>query len=188
MLTQNDLDFIAAKGISSRQIDEQLHYFKTGFPYLPVVASASTEKGIQSIPEEVQTAYLDAWMDYLKKEREVVKFVPASGAASRMFKDLFEFLSTDYGTPVTPFEQAFFAGIHRFAFYTALDRFCLLNEGKPADELMASGNYKAVVENLLYSNAKFHENPSNGNQVVQCCVTDRCDEDNSHSFQFCERA
>jgi hypothetical protein len=150
MLTQNDLDCIAAKGISARQIDEQLHYFKTGFPYLPVIASASTEKGIQSIPEEAQTAYLDAWMDYLKKEKEVVKFVPASGAASRMFKDLFEFLSADYATPVTPFEQAFFAGIRRFAFYTALDRFCLLNEGKPADELMASGNYKAIVENVLY--------------------------------------
>ncbi|GHS96001.1 hypothetical protein FACS189421_00320 [Bacteroidia bacterium] len=150
MLTQDDLNLIDAKGISVRQMDEQLNYFKKGFPYLPIVASASIEKGIQSFPEEEQTKYLDAWFAYLEQNKAIVKFVPASGAASRMFKDLFEFLSADYTVPTTSFEQTFFKEIHRFAFYTALNHFCILNEGHSMDELIAAGNYKLVVENLLY--------------------------------------
>jgi hypothetical protein len=150
MFTQDDLNLISAKGISVRQLDEQLDYFKKGFPYLPITASASIEKGIRYFPEEEQTTYLNAWFAYLEQNKEIVKFVPASGAASRMFKDLFEFLSADYTVPATSFEQTFFKEIHRFAFYTALDHFCSLNEGSSIDELTAAGHYKWVVENLLY--------------------------------------
>ncbi|MDR0542298.1 MAG: DUF4301 family protein [Dysgonamonadaceae bacterium] len=149
MFTQDDLDLMAVKGISLEQIEEQLNCFAQGFPYLPVVASASTEKGIQRIPEDEQQLYIDAWKDYLAQNKDVVKFVPASGAASRMFKDLFEFLSADYALPATAFEQAFFDGIRQFAFYPALDHFCRLNENKSVDELTAAGQYRLVVENLL---------------------------------------
>ena len=89
MLAQNDFDLIAAKGISIEQIEEQLKVFANGFPYLPLAASASVEKGIRRIPENEQAVYIDSWQNYLVQDKEVVKFVPASGAASRMFKDLF---------------------------------------------------------------------------------------------------
>jgi hypothetical protein len=151
MLTQDDLNLLSAKGISVQQIDEQLDHFKTGFPFLPVVASASIEKGIKHIPEEEQKKYLNAWFSCLEQNREIVKFVPASGAASRMFKDLFEFLAADYTIPTTLFEQTFFAEIHKFAFYQTLNNFCILNEGKSIDELMEGKNHKAIVENLLYA-------------------------------------
>jgi hypothetical protein len=150
MLTQDDLNLISAKGISIQQIDEQLNQFKKGFPFLPVVASASIEKGIKYIPGDEQPVFLDAWLAYLEQNKEIVKFVPASGAASRMFKDLFEFLSSDRTFPDSSFEKAFFAGIHRFAFYEELNKYCLLNEGLSIDQLMAAGLYKPVVENLLY--------------------------------------
>jgi len=39
-----------------------------------------------------------------------------------------------------------------------------------------------------YSNIKFHENLSNGSQVVACGRTDRHDKANSHFWKFCERA
>jgi hypothetical protein len=78
-----------------------------------------------------------------------VKFVPASGAASRMFNDLFEFLSAGYDIPTTPFEKTFFQEIEHFAFYRALDDFCLLNEKKSISELVSEKNYKPVIENLL---------------------------------------
>ena len=54
-----------------------------------------------------------------------MKFVPASGAASRMFKNLFEFLGADYNTPKTDFEKKFFDHIHSFAFYNDLNAACM---------------------------------------------------------------
>ncbi|GHU71166.1 hypothetical protein FACS189413_12540 [Bacteroidia bacterium] len=149
MLTPNDLQQLIAKNIPVEQLDEQLRSFRQGFPYLPVMASASVEKGIKHIPENEQTAYLQAWDKYLKQNKTIVKFVPASGAASRMFKDLFEFLSAEYPIPATPFEKAFFDGIHRFAFYSELNNICLKNENQSIDELISNGKYKAIVENLL---------------------------------------
>ena len=149
MITQSELQQLQAKGISLEQIEEQLKAFRTGFPYLPIMVSASVEKGIQLFSEEEQKTYLDAWEAYLEQDKEIVKFVPASGAASRMFKDLFEFLSAEYTVPTTSFEQTFFKDIHKFAFYQVLNQFCIQNEGKPIDELVASRQHKAIVENLL---------------------------------------
>jgi len=81
----------------------------------------------------------------------VVKFVPASGAASRMFKNMFAFVDADYDVPTTDFEKKYFDEIERFAFYDALNEVCLKNEGKNIKELIAAGNYKAVASNMLKS-------------------------------------
>lgn len=80
-----------------------------------------------------------------------MKFVPASGAASRMFKNLFEFLGADYDVPTTSFEKKFFDHIHSFAFYNDLNAACLDNTGKDIEALLSEHNYKAVVANLLES-------------------------------------
>ncbi|MDL2242095.1 DUF4301 family protein, partial [Bacteroidales bacterium OttesenSCG-928-L03] len=98
---------------------------------------------------EEQDIYLKAWENYLNEDKQIVKFVPASGAASRMFKDLFEFLEADYEAPQTAFEKAFFEGIERFAFFYALNDCCLRNETLSIRQLVAAGKYKPVVENLL---------------------------------------
>ena len=68
--------------------------------------------------------FLNTWNDYLNSGGEVLKFVPASGAASRMFKNLFEFLSADYDMPQTSFEKNFFERIKDFAFYDELNSKC----------------------------------------------------------------
>ena len=90
MLNAKDLELLAAKGIGEKQIEEQLACFVKGFPFLEITASASVEKGIMVIPQEKQATYMDAWDAYLAKNKKIVKFVPASGAASRMFKNLYE--------------------------------------------------------------------------------------------------
>ena len=151
MLTQNDLELLSQKGISAAQIEEQLSFFKKGFPYLPIVASASVEKGIMHISEPEQLFYLDEWNAYLKENKRILKFVPASGAASRMFKDLFEFIEADYDVPTSVFEKKFFEGIKNFAFYDQLDQVCLKNTQKNIDQLIAEGNYKIITKNLLES-------------------------------------
>ncbi len=149
MLNANDLQQLAAKGISEEQINEQLACFVKGFPFLEITASASVEKGIMVISQEQQATYMNAWDNYLAQNKKIVKFVPASGAASRMFKNLFEFLSADYTAPSNAFEKKFFDDITKFAFYNALNEKCRENEGKDIPSLVASGNYKAVVANLL---------------------------------------
>ncbi len=149
MLNANDLEQLKAKGISEKQIEEQLACFVKGFPYLEIAASASVEKGIMVISKEEQASYMDAWDAYLAKNKRIVKFVPASGAASRMFKNLYEFLSADYTEPTNAFEKKFFAEIKKFAFYGALNAKCVENTAKDIPALVALGEYKEVVANLL---------------------------------------
>ena len=56
MLNAKDLELLAAKGISEKQIEEQLACFVKGFPFLEITASASVERGIRVIPQEQQAA------------------------------------------------------------------------------------------------------------------------------------
>lgn len=149
MLTQHDKEVLAGKGIPEAQIAEQLNHFETGFPYLKLFAAASAEKGILIPGNDEEERYLQAWQSYIKTPKTIVKFVPASGAASRMFKDLFEFLSAGYETPTTPFEKRFFDNLARFAFYGDLNDACLQTYNKDAKTLMAEGRYKDVAGMLL---------------------------------------
>lgn len=91
MITPEDKELLAQKGISEVQIAEQLTCFQKGFPYLKLDAAASVEKGILAPDAEEQKAYLAAWDAYTNSDKTIVKFVPASGAASRMFKNLLNF-------------------------------------------------------------------------------------------------
>ena len=150
MLTQQDLKQIAQKGISEEQVKQQLSEFKTGFPFLRLKAAASIEDGIVATSEHDKQAYIQAWDEYKAQGHKIVKFVPASGAASRMFKDMFAFVDADYDTPTTPFEKQFFDGLKNFAFYDALDAACRKNEGKSIEYLIQDGQYKKVVENMLF--------------------------------------
>ena len=173
MLTTNDLLQIKQKNLTEDQIDEQLSFFIKGFPFTEIKSAASVEKGIMRLTEAQQNSYIYAWDDYvaggnsntegdnlaggkpnvegdsLAGKKRIAKFVPASGAASRMFKDLFSFLTATSGVPVTDFEKTFFDGITQFPFFEALNDCCIRNEGKTISELIACGSFKTVVSNLL---------------------------------------
>lgn len=101
MFTQADLDRLEQHGITLRQANEQMQRFKTGFPVLDIVAPAAVgkNKGIRHITREQQEGYITLWQNYLAAGHTVTKFVPASGAASRMFKDLYQYLETGSETP-----------------------------------------------------------------------------------------
>lgn len=151
MITPQDKEQLAQKGISEEKIAEQLACFEKGFPFLKLWSAASIENGILAPAAEAQKKYLDAWEAYTQTDKKVLKFVPASGAASRMFKNMFEFLGADYDAPQTDFEKKFFAEITHFAFYEDLNAVCLKNNGQDIPALIAAGNYKAVVAALLES-------------------------------------
>ena len=149
MLTQQDLKQIAQRGITEQQIENQLQQFVTGFPFLRLEAAAAVGNGIIAPKEDERKAYVKSWEQYKAEGHRVVKFVPASGAASRMFKNMFAFVDADYDVPTTDFEKKFFADIEKFAFYDALEAVCKKNEGKGIKALIAEGNYKAVAANML---------------------------------------
>lgn len=150
MLTHEDKELLAKKGISEEKIAEQLACFEKGFPYLKLSAAASVENGgIMKAEDKDVERYLAAWDAYKDGDKKIVKFVPASGAASRMFKNMFEFLGADYDKPTTDFEKKFFDHIHDFAFYNDLNAACMDNTGKNIDALLSEQNYKAIVSNLL---------------------------------------
>jgi hypothetical protein len=151
MLTAHDLNLLASKGISEEQLEEQLARFSKGFPFPQIMASASVEKGIKRVGKDEQLGFINVWDEYLLSGRRVVKFVPASGAASRMFKHLYEFIAAGYEEPQTSFEKKFFENIAHFAFCKALDAACLANEGKTVAELAGEGKYKTVAATLLES-------------------------------------
>lgn len=149
MLTQQDLQQIAAKGIAEEQLQKQMDDFKRGFPFLRLDSAATVGHGILAPTDAEREEYIRQWDAYKAGKHRVTKFVPASGAASRMFKNLFAFLDADYDAPQTSFEHEFFDHIHQFAFFSELDAACLKNEGKGIDDLLAAGGHKAVVANLL---------------------------------------
>ena len=149
MLNQDDLLLLKQKGISQAQIAEQLASFVSGFPFLNIKKAASINDGIEQTNEAELNFFLSEWEDYLLKNKEILKFVPASGAASRMFKDLFEFADGAADLPETKAVKQFFDEIKRFAFYKDLNEICLKNSGKSIEELIQSSEHKAVAKNLL---------------------------------------
>ena len=113
MFTPSDLEQLAQRGISVEKVEKQLECFRTGFPSLDIVSAASVKNGILAPKKAEQEEYIAAWQQYCKGDHKILKFVPASGAASRMFKNLFEYL--DNGIE-TPFIQEFLSNIDKFAF------------------------------------------------------------------------
>ena len=149
MLTISDEIILKKRGITTEQIEEQLKSFITGFPYLEIRSAAEPGKGIIQVLDEEIPGLLGEWEKYLHTEASILKFVPASGAASRMFKDLFEFLEGENNEPGNAFEKKFFNEIEKFAFYEDLNEVCIKNNGQTIKELIAKKNYKPIVENLL---------------------------------------
>ncbi len=151
MLTSQDRELLAQKGITEEQLNRQLADLKHGFPFLELEAAASVDNGGIFAPTETErNLYLAAWERYLADpDHEVVKFVPASGAASRMFKDLFAFLDGESETPADAFTQTFFENLPNAPFLAALDAALVKLHGQDSAALVAAGEHKKVVAALL---------------------------------------
>ncbi len=94
MLTKSDLQQIELLGLSPETIKGQLETFELGIPFADVVTAASVGNGIEVVNSENRQKLIDLY-DAKKDKLDIVKFVPASGAATRMFKFLHQFLD-DY--------------------------------------------------------------------------------------------
>ena len=131
---------ITAQGKQVDAIQQQLESFKQGFPFLRLVGTATPGRGIQ-VWEEKQVQHYQRFFERKAIELDIVKFVPASGAASRMFKDLFSFLESDGDLAQSAFTQKFIEKIQHFAFYQDLD--ALLHQGgESIDSVLEKKNTK----------------------------------------------
>ena len=116
MFTEKDLQQIAAHGLTLEAVEHQIENFRRGFPSLQVVSAASPSDGITILTAEQATDYA-AKFDNRDASVTVAKFGPASGAATRMFKELFEFVNEDKrGKGIDTLLQ----NIEKFAFYPEL--------------------------------------------------------------------
>lgn len=119
MFTRDEITQIEAHGLSVAQVEQQIENFRAGFPALPVVRAAAGGDGVQQLSTE-EIAEAEARYDSRRKELRTIKFVPASGAATRMFKELFEYVNDDKRTPgidrlITNLEKlAFFAELAKY--------------------------------------------------------------------------
>ena len=119
MFTKEDIAQIEGRGSSVQTVKEQIERFKQGFPWLKIVAPATPQRGIEVLDDEAA----DKAVKYYESAKidGKCKFVPASGAASRMFKDLFSGLDAlEAGKTLAPDSPAarFVSQICSFAFYT----------------------------------------------------------------------
>nr|WP_299387101.1 DUF4301 family protein [Allomuricauda sp.] len=90
-LDQKDLEQIRKKGISLEKVSQQIETFKEGIPFVDLERAAVVSDGILRFSEEEQKENIQ-YFETSRGDLELLKFVPASGAASRMFKATFSFL------------------------------------------------------------------------------------------------
>lgn len=147
--TEKDLQTISRKGISKEKFARQLEMLRDGFPYLKIEGPAVVGHGITCPSPEMEERSIRIWDEYLNAGGTVQKMVPASGAASRMFKNLFAFLEGKKERPSDDFMKEFFSSIGRFAFFSPLNSVCMEKYGKSVYTLIGEGRYKDVVRALI---------------------------------------
>jgi len=124
--TKKDLEQIKSKGLSVEKVQQQIDIFKKEIPFVNLRNAATPGNGILTFNEEELSAYASAYEKSIEKIN-VVKFVPASGAATRMFKEFYKFLeSFNYKSEslnsYLNYEKAtairlFLIGLEKFPFY-----------------------------------------------------------------------
>lgn len=184
MLRPEDLELLKNKGISAAEVEAQLQRFVTGFPYLKINDAARVGAGIFRLDDEEIEAALERWKEYLEHGGEVCKFVPASGAASRMFKALFEYVDggTDElkeGTPVAKL----LADVDKLPFLPELRATVEKLYGKSLDDMLAEGRNRDIIaaivnpEGMNYGGLpkgllKFHTYPEGSRTPIEEHLTE----------------
>ena len=145
MLTEKDLNQIKERNVTEEQVERQVAQLKRGTTYVRLIRPATIDDGIIRMTDD----HVKQMTKAFEEDREYyqfTKFVPASGAASRMFKDLFAFIEDGMETKFT---EIFFAHIHSFAFFSDLNQAAEKLYGTDVDTMLKEGRKVDVVKALL---------------------------------------
>jgi hypothetical protein len=151
MISNKDKKEIEALNIDLSTIECQLNQFESGFPFLELKAPATVPAGIVKVDDAQKTYLVEKYENYRGKR---VKFVPASGAATRMFKSLYEAkdLLKKGEVKELVFERLkdvkqVFDNLEKFAFYSELNKICA-SRGIALSS-MSSADCAAVLSMIL---------------------------------------
>ncbi|MFI8377562.1 DUF4301 family protein [Leeuwenhoekiella sp. NPDC079379] len=139
--TDQEISEIREHGLTTKQVASQIELFVNGVPNVKLVSAATTSNGIFQLSDQETLTYRDAY-EQKKADIDILKFTPASGAASRMFKSVFKFLE-DYNAEKETVNaylertgskamRAFFDNYEKFPFYNRIVDH--LNDAELADE------------------------------------------------------
>ena len=148
LFSAKDQQQIRDLGIRAEQIDWQMKVFREGVSYLQLDRPAIIGDGIINYNDEEKEALIREYEVASGLSR--LKFVPASGAASRMFKSLFEYLDQD-DSPNMSNDRVigdFIGGLKNFAFYRDMERY-IASSGKSIDTLIRESDHREIISALL---------------------------------------
>ena len=155
-LTEKDQQLLIKKGITEAMLNAQVAQFKQGVPPIQLYKAAVIGNGIIPLTKEEAAKYAAIYQKR-KKGNTIVKFVPASGAATRMFKSLFAFrdgFEPDRESFVAYMQRtgnkevkAFFEGLERFAFYPILK--AVIDKHHPDFSSLNEDIQKHIIINTL---------------------------------------
>jgi hypothetical protein len=167
MFSVNDKKQIESRGSELHTVLSQIENFKSGFPYLQIIDAATVGNGIIRLSENDLEKAIKLYEERILHGIRPLKFVPASGAASRMFKDLYEALvlfgksvSSDEILQTNKGAKQYIEGFEKFAFTADLKSLIEKNGSEFSDKnkidflLSEKGlNYGSLPKGLL----KFHK-------------------------------
>lgn len=120
MLSERELSELIKRGIRVEDVYQQVEFFRNGFPWMALEKSALVGDGILNLSESEVVQWANQF-DLLKANLKIVKMVPASGAATRMFKSLFEHISEGQSNKES---ELFLNRFDEFAFAKAVKSLC----------------------------------------------------------------
>ena len=135
------------RGSDPAQVEQQFANFEKGFPFADIDRPATIDDGILRLDED-QVAELEAEYPYAIEGKKIEKFVPASGAASRMFKDLYALLNEQLDEKQTALAQTFLSTLPRYPFYESLKQ-AMADKQLDLDAEIQKGNFRLIVQYLL---------------------------------------
>lgn len=144
MFNHEDTLQIEARGLSVAEVEKQIDNFRNGFPPLPIVRAASGGDGVLQLNDDEIKDAEELYNSRVKTLR-TIKFVPASGAATRMFKELFEYVNDNKRTPGI---DKLITNLEKFAFFAELAKF-----------LKPQIDDKDVVRNIIIDGLSYGAKP-----------------------------
>lgn len=150
-LTTHDHRQLVERGISLKTLESQLATFQRGIPFTNLKRACRLNDGIRSL-DSLDTPAVIQNFERARTTGRTMKFVPASGVGTRMFKFLETARLRRTSNAPTPTEELnqFFSNLPKFAFYHDLKN-VLSSQGQQLDRLLAKNNYHPVIDALLDS-------------------------------------
>lgn len=149
MLTTTDLRQLEERGITRAEAERQLSLLREAPTSARLVRPCAVGDGIVQLDERDHARLIDIAGTAIAAGR-VTKFVPASGAATRMFKDLIAALASDGPLREHEAARSFFAELDRFPFAPALRQRAGIH-GTPSDEAGQRRLLRTLIEDMRYA-------------------------------------